>query len=94
MQNERLSQVKADLSLLFVTLIWGTTFILVKNAIMEIPPMFFLAIRFTIAALVLAIIPKTFPKTLGALKIAWPAGLMLGLAYGLQTVGLQVTSAS
>lgn len=39
----------ADLSLLLVTLIWGTTFVIVQNAIDFLEPFAFNGIRFAIA---------------------------------------------
>jgi len=43
----------ADLALVFVTVIWGSTFVMVKNVVANYPPFSFLAIRFTLAALAL-----------------------------------------
>ena len=41
-----------EFALLFNTLIWGGTFALIKNAYSDISPLLFLALRFTIAALI------------------------------------------
>jgi len=43
-----MSQIVADLLLLMVTLVWGSTFVVVKNAISSIDPMTFIAVRFFI----------------------------------------------
>jgi drug/metabolite transporter (DMT)-like permease len=43
----------ADFALLVVALIWGATFVMVKNAVAGFPVMSFLALRFAFAALVL-----------------------------------------
>ncbi len=43
----------ADLALVFVTIIWGSTFVMVKNVVASYPPFSFLTIRFTLAALTL-----------------------------------------
>ena len=45
---------KAELALLFNTVIWGTTFVLVKSALHDISPVLFLAIRFSLATVALA----------------------------------------
>ena len=45
---------KAELALLFNAVIWGSTFVLVKNALREISPVLFLAIRFSLATVALA----------------------------------------
>ncbi|MDP3487842.1 MAG: DMT family transporter, partial [Bacillota bacterium] len=81
-------------SLLFVTLVWGATFVMVKDAIREVPPLYFLGIRFTLAAVALMLIPNT----LKGLTKHWPLvvmpGIALALGYALQTFGLLHTSAS
>ena len=43
-------QLRADLVLLLVTAIWGTTFVMVKDAVASTPVFTFLAIRFALAA--------------------------------------------
>jgi drug/metabolite transporter (DMT)-like permease len=43
----------ADAALLLVTLIWGSTFVMVKDAVADYPVFSFLALRFAVAALVL-----------------------------------------
>lgn len=48
-----MSQLTADLLLLLVTLAWGTTFVIVKDAISEMGPLTFIAVRFFIAGVVL-----------------------------------------
>lgn len=94
MTEKQLPQWVADLSLLLVTAIWGTTFVMVKNAIQEVPPMYFLALRFSLAGLVLAIVPGTVRDLRTNWRKALVPGLMLALAYVLQTYGLMHTSAS
>lgn len=49
----KLRPLVADLLLLTVTLIWGTTFVIVKSALALSGPHYFLAIRFGLAALAL-----------------------------------------
>lgn len=45
-----LRQLQADLLLLTITLIWGSTFVIVKGAIAETRPFTFLFVRFSIAS--------------------------------------------
>ena len=45
----------AELGLAFVCLLWGSTFVLVKNALEDISPALFLGIRFSIAAILLTL---------------------------------------
>lgn len=84
----------AKAMLLLSTVIWGSTFFIIKNALDEIPPFFLLSVRFFFSALLLGIICwkkwKLFNREYlwkGAL-----AGVFLALAYIFQTVGLQHTT--
>lgn len=45
-----LRQYQADLLLLAVTLIWGSTFVVVKRAVAKTPPFTFLFVRFSVAS--------------------------------------------
>ncbi len=88
---------RADLALVFVCLVWGATFIVVKNAVVDIPVLLFLAIRFSIAALVLALIfgfRKDRPPLCASLLGGSVAGFFLFSGYALQTHGLAQTSAA
>ncbi len=85
----------ASLGLVFTTLIWGFAFVIVKNSLDYVPPIYMLAFRFTIAALVL---PFIFIKKIK--KINWNyvlngslLGLFLFAAYAFQTIGCQYTTA-
>jgi drug/metabolite transporter (DMT)-like permease len=82
--------------LVLVAAVWGATFVTVKQAILEIPPFEFLAIRFVIATLVLvAIFPKAAARATGsALLPGILIGSALGIGYMFQTLGLQLTSAT
>ncbi|MEZ5355163.1 MAG: DMT family transporter [Bryobacteraceae bacterium] len=86
----------AELSLVGVTVVWGTTFTLVKDALADVSTIAFLALRFTIGALLLAAI---FRRSLFASNSAKPtlrggllAGCCLAAAYLLQTAGLRATT--
>ena len=85
----------ADLSLVLLTLVWGTTFTLVKGALEGgTSPAVFLVLRFGLAAAVMALLrawrrPRPSPGL-------WRDGTLLGLAmfggFALQTVGLRYTT--
>ncbi len=84
-------------SLIAVAFIWGTTFVLVKQALAEVSTLLFLALRFTAAAAVLALIFRrefSSPKRLESLRGGLIAGVLLFAGYVLQTFGLRYTSAS
>lgn len=87
------SQIVPGIALLTAAAIWGFTFPLVKDALDDVPTFEFLAIRFTIATLVLAAIFPRSART--ALKTGWRAGLLAGLLLALghafQTLGLERT---
>lgn len=86
-----------DFSLVAVALIWGATFILVKQALGEISTLLFLTLRFSIATIVLALIfHKRFrQENIGrAVRAGFLAGSLLFTGYVLQTFGLKYTSAS
>ncbi|PLS03548.1 DMT family transporter [Neobacillus cucumis] len=90
----------ADLSLLFVTFIWGTTFVLVQNAIDFLPPFAFNGIRFILAAILLFICLLLFDvKQLKLIDLKLlSSGVFIGfwlfLGYVTQTIGLLYTTTS
>lgn len=79
------------LLLVLVTAVWGTTFVVVKDAIAHYPTLPFLAIRFALATAALVIATRR-PPPLTVLKVGAPIGLALAAGYLFQTVGLQFTS--
>jgi drug/metabolite transporter (DMT)-like permease len=88
--------VLALLALLAVTAVWGVTFVQVKDAVALYPLFAFLAVRFAIASLTLALPAGPRLRTLG--REGWGAGVVLGLllaaGYALQTAGLERTTVS
>ena len=82
------------LALFGCTLIWGTSFVILKNALESVPTLWILAIRFTGAALLMALIG--FPKLRQLDRGYWIGGAVMGLcfslAYILQTFGLVDTT--
>ena len=88
---------RVDSSLIAVALIWGTTFILVKQALAGVSTLLFLTLRFAIATLALALIfRKEFrnANVRRAVRGGVIAGVFLFSGYVLQTFGLKYTSAS
>lgn len=85
----------ADLGLLFASIVWGTTFFIVKNLVNYINPVTLCAYRFLIAALIL--LPVLFYKKkliFSNFKEGIILGIFLWLIYIFQTIGLVHTSAS
>jgi drug/metabolite transporter (DMT)-like permease len=89
-------KVKADLVLAVCALIWGATFVVIKEALSDVSVFVFLSLRFVLATALLAIIVGRELPTLGVR--AWRAGAALGGlmfgGYAFQTVGLTMTTAS
>ncbi|HTR39439.1 MAG TPA: DMT family transporter [Bryobacteraceae bacterium] len=86
-----------DLSLVGVSLIWGATFVLVKQALADVSTLLFLTLRFTAAAVALAVIFRAefrTPNLRRSLLAGLTAGVFLFSGYVLQTFGLKHTSAS
>ncbi len=88
--------LKAHILLILTTLVWGATFVLIKQALSDVAPFMFNALRMSLAAIVLAAI------YLGQLrKMSRPAlgmGILVGAAlwagYEFQTLGLKYTTPS
>lgn len=89
-------RTEAEFLMILVAMIWGVTFVLVKDALTNIGPFLFLGIRFILAFLVLALLSYKNIKKVNDSTLA--AGCLLGfflfIGYIFQTVGLQYTSSS
>lgn len=90
--------------LIVVTLIWGSTFVVTKDVLTVAPPLFYLASRFALGALVMGLWARRQPASAGA-RGAGPPGrpihrdaLVLGLLQGtgllLQVLAQLYTTAS
>lgn len=86
----------ADLSLLFVAIIWGSTFIIVKHSVETTPVFSFLFMRFALAGILLMLICVPRLKTMNKRVIldGCILGIVLFLAYAFQTFALTITPAS
>jgi drug/metabolite transporter (DMT)-like permease len=89
---------QADLALTGIALIWGATFVLVKEALASASTLVFLAIRFGVATLALSLVFRgRFGKlhTRGReLRGGVLAGVCLFAGYAFQTFGLRFTTPS
>ncbi|MBC6972546.1 DMT family transporter [Bacillus sp. Xin] len=90
----------APLALLFVSFIWGATFVVVQNAMSFVGPFTFNGVRFLFAGIILLFVQFTFSKKTSKQEIQHSsiAGLIVGLflfiGYLLQTFGLLYTTSS
>ena len=89
--NKRL---RADLALALCSLLWGATFVVVKNALDHASVFIFLAVRFTLAAVLMLAFSYRLPRRFEREDLF--AGLRLGcfmfLGYAFQTAGLHYTT--
>jgi drug/metabolite transporter (DMT)-like permease len=86
--------MKADLALAVCTLLWGATFVVVKNALDHASVFLFLAVRFSLAAALMAAFRPRILRHVKKEELL--AGAALGLfmfgGYAFQTAGLQYTT--
>lgn len=87
---------RQELALVLITVIWGTTFLIIRHTLQFSGPLFFVGLRFSFAVLAMGMISfSSLPKLTGRELFA---GIAIGLAvfggYTLQTVGLQYITAS
>lgn len=80
--------------ILLATLVWGSSFFVMKNTLDHVPVFFLLAVRFTVAALILSVLFLRNWKRVdrGYVKSGAIMGTLLFLAYTVQTFGLERTS--
>lgn len=92
---------RAEAALLFNTVVWGSTFVLVKQALVNVSPLLFLALRFSLATLALLLVfapamrnARGCPARVLVRQFA--AGVLCGTflfsGYIFQTLGLRLTS--
>lgn len=88
----------ASLALVAAALLFGSTFLVVKDAVESVEPLPFLTVRFAIGTAALAPLAlrrgTTALRVPGLVRAGAVAGLALTAGYVLQTVGLQYTSSS
>ncbi|MFQ5816928.1 MAG: EamA family transporter [Terriglobia bacterium] len=85
------ARLEADPLLGFVSFIWGSTFVVVKDTLAEASPLVFLALRFSLAAAVLLLVLGRGAnlRQPGLARAGLLTGLFLATGYMVQTAGLQ-----
>ncbi len=85
---------RAEFYLLLCTLLWGGTFIAIKLALAESPPLLLVGLRFGIAAVIFGVV--FFRDIVRASRMQVYQGLLLGIfvfgGFGFQTLGLEYTT--
>ena len=88
--------LKADVLLVTISIIWGATFVVIKNALADVTPFLFNVLRFGLAAVTLIIVfHRELPRIRkGVLGYGALIGAFLWAGNELQTMGLQYTMPS
>src|SRR5271163_5129273 len=96
MNEAKTKSLRADLSLAFCSLLWGVTFVVVKNALDYSSVFIFLAVRFTLAGFFMVAFRPRVLLQLDREELF--AGMRLGFfmfaGYAFETAGLQYTTAT
>jgi drug/metabolite transporter (DMT)-like permease len=90
------TRTRAELFLLSITLIWGSTFALSKYLLESISPLFYIGVRFALALVIFTVL--AFSRVRSTTKDAFLKGGILGVllfsGFAAQTIGLQYTGAT
>ena len=92
--NEALLKKLAKPMIVAATIIWGTTFFIMKDTLDHVDTMFLLAFRFTLAAVILGLVFWSKWKSLD-FRCLWQGavlGALMFSAYAVQTYGLRGTT--
>ena len=93
--NKKLIGILASAGLILTAAIWGFAFVVVKDSVDTIPPVYMVSIRYTIAAVLLGFV--LIPQFKKLNRYYWihgaVTGLMLALGYITQTIGCKYTTA-
>ncbi len=94
MSNRLSPSTIAHLLLLAVVIVWGATFVLIKDALQDASPLLFNLLRMTLAFLALAIVNHRQLRHINrhALVSGVIVGLFLAAGYQFQTAGLALTT--
>jgi len=86
--------LRADLALIAITLIWGSSFTLVKQSLAQSSPILFISLRFWIATIVAVALARGALKGISGLTVR--RGMILACAllggFVFQTLGLRTTT--
>lgn len=91
-----MGRLRAEFFLLLCTVLWGGTFLAIKLVLVATPPMFLVALRFSLAAFIYLCV--FYPAIARASRRDVSRGIILGLfllgGFSFQTLGLQYTTIS
>jgi drug/metabolite transporter (DMT)-like permease len=92
--RKRRMRLRADAALVAATVVWGSSFIVVKNVVADSPPLAFLFWRFLLAGILVLPLAARGGATPGLLKDGVAVGLLLAAGMSLQVIGQTETTAS
>lgn len=89
-------KLKAELILFFIAVIWAGTFAIIKVTLTELPPFYFLTLRFSMAAVLFFILAfrKLKRTSAGEMKAGVVLSILLFAGFASQTSGMVYTTAS
>jgi drug/metabolite transporter (DMT)-like permease len=87
-------RLRADAALVLVTMVWGSSFVVVKNVVTDSPPLVFVFLRFLLAALVCLAIAARRPRSPGLLRDGLVIGGLLAGGMIFQVLGQTESTAS
>jgi drug/metabolite transporter (DMT)-like permease len=87
-------RLRADLALVLVTVVWGSSFVVVKNVVAGSPPLAFVFFRFLLATLGCFLLAFRRPRSPGLLRDGAIIGALLAGGMVFQVLGQTETSAS
>lgn len=92
--KQNYTKYKSELILIIVTLLWGATFVIVKEALNDISSMAFIALRFMIAGIILLPFMKKSYFNKKTILAGVFLGFLLFAGFAAQTMGLKYTAAT
>ncbi|SDG76045.1 Permease of the drug/metabolite transporter (DMT) superfamily [Vibrio xiamenensis] len=94
--TQKLAAKAPHLAMVLVTMVWGTTYLLVQHGLTASSPMFFVGCRFAAAAFAIGLISFKHLQhiTKQDLCAAVVIGFSMTVGYGAQTIGLQTITSS
>lgn len=94
--TEKLKEYFADSSLLIISLIWGSTFIVIKKTVELFEPITFVGVRFMIAFIIMLIFcyPRRKNFSFAMLRDGLLIGLTLFIVFTFQTLALKYAKAT
>lgn len=95
MKNSMFFKLWPELALIYASIVWGSTFFIVKGCLTDIHPVTLVAYRFCAAAVILGAILAYFKKPLWkSITQGACLGVLVWISMLTQTLGLQYTSAT